>query len=120
MPGMTYQPGDVLLIPFPFSDRLASKKRPVLLLTTPDEMGDIICLPITSSIHHADGFRLLSEHFREGQLPKASWVRTGKAYTLNNWGQSQFSPIRQPLPPHLPHPRQYRSGRNFTLTPFLL
>ena len=83
MSGTTYQPGDVLLIPFPFSDRLANKKRPVLLLTAPDEMGDIICLPITSSTHHTDGFRLLDEHFRDGRLPKASWVRTGKAYTLN-------------------------------------
>ena len=83
MSGTMYQPGDVLLIPFPFSDRLASKKRPILLLTSADEMGDIICLPITSSTHHADGFQLLTEHFCDGQLPKESWIRTGKVYTLN-------------------------------------
>jgi mRNA interferase MazF len=83
MSGMTYQPGDVLLIPFPFSDRLASKRRPILLLTTADEMGDIVYLPITSSTHHADGYRLIHEHFLDGQLPKESWVRTGKPYTLN-------------------------------------
>jgi len=83
MSGTTYQPGDVLLIPFPYSDRLASKKRPVLLLTAADEMGDINCLPITSSTHHPDGFPLRHEHFSDGQLPKESWVRTGKVYTLN-------------------------------------
>ncbi len=83
MSGMMYQPGDVLLIPFPFSDRQTSKKRPILLLTSPDEMGDLICLPITSSPHHTDGFRLLASHFCEGKLPKESWIRTAKVYTLN-------------------------------------
>ena len=101
MSGTTYQPGDVLLIPFPFSDRLASKRRPVLLLTTADEMGDINCLPITSSTHHVDGFQLLTEHFSEGQLPKESWIRTGKIYTLNislvtgRFGTLQYDILQQ-------------------------
>jgi mRNA interferase MazF len=40
--------GDLLLIPFPFSDLSATKRRPVLALTAPDSYGDFIALPVTS------------------------------------------------------------------------
>jgi mRNA interferase MazF len=39
---MTCRPGDLVLIPFPYSDLEAAKKRPVLALTTPDRHGDFI------------------------------------------------------------------------------
>ena len=38
---MTLEPGSVALVPFPFSDLSASKKRPVLLLTAADARGDV-------------------------------------------------------------------------------
>ena len=37
---MTLEPGSVALVPFPFSDLSASKKRPVLLLTAADARGE--------------------------------------------------------------------------------
>jgi hypothetical protein len=40
--------GDLLLIPFPFTDLSAAKRRPVLALTTADSYGDFIALPVTS------------------------------------------------------------------------
>jgi mRNA interferase MazF len=83
MPGMTYQPGDVLLLPFPFADRNSAKKRPVLLLKSVDSLGDFICLAVTSVPDHSDGFLLNAADFVEGNLPRESWVRTEKAYTLN-------------------------------------
>jgi hypothetical protein len=33
--------GDLLLVPFPFSDLSAPKRRPILVLTAADEYGDI-------------------------------------------------------------------------------
>ena len=51
--------GDLLLIPFPFSDLSATKRRPVLALTAPDSYGDFIA------------------------LPAASWIRTNRIVTLN-------------------------------------
>lgn len=33
---MTYKPFDVVVVPFPFTDRLASKKRPALVVSSDD------------------------------------------------------------------------------------
>jgi mRNA interferase MazF len=38
--------GDLLLIPYPFTDVSASERRPVLALTAADAQGDFIALPI--------------------------------------------------------------------------
>ena len=43
-----FERGDLLLVPFPFSDLSATKRRPVLALTALDEYGDFIALPVTS------------------------------------------------------------------------
>lgn len=40
--------GDLLLIPFPFTDLSTTKRRPVLALTAADSYGDFIALPVTS------------------------------------------------------------------------
>ena len=34
-----YEAGDLLLVPFPFSDLSTSRRRPVLTLTPPDQNG---------------------------------------------------------------------------------
>jgi len=39
--------GDLLLIPFPFTDLSAAKRRPVVALTPADSYGDFIALPVT-------------------------------------------------------------------------
>jgi hypothetical protein len=43
-----FERGDLLLVPFPFTDLSAAKRRPVLALTGPDGYGDFIALPVTS------------------------------------------------------------------------
>ncbi|MGB4913535.1 MAG: hypothetical protein WBO95_15695 [Candidatus Dechloromonas phosphoritropha] len=42
-----YEAGSVVLIPFPFSDLSASKRRPVLMLTAADARSDFIAMPLT-------------------------------------------------------------------------
>ena len=78
-----YQPGEVLLIPFPFSDLAASKRRPVLVLTSPDSRGDFTCLAITSQVQRQQAVPLTQDDMQKGTLPKASWIRTTKVYTLS-------------------------------------
>lgn len=78
-----YEAGDLLLVPFPFSDLSTSKRRPVLALTPPDQNGDFIACPITSRSHWRTSRRLLPEHVDRGGLPLPSWVRTDRVVTLH-------------------------------------
>ncbi len=74
---------DVVQIAFPFSDLTHQKSRPVLLLTNPDELGDFLAVAITSQAGHEDAIALRDDDMVEGKLPKASWVRATKLFSLN-------------------------------------
>ena len=80
---MKYRPGEIVLLPFPFSDHTARKRRPVLVLSEPDVRGDFASLAITSKETQDKVFPLVPKHFSEGHLPKPSWVRFDKVYTVN-------------------------------------
>jgi mRNA interferase MazF len=77
------RPGDVLLIPFPYTDLTTSKRRPVLVLRHADYFGDFLAAAITSQPGHEDALPLCQDDFQEGILPKPSYLRTTKLYTLN-------------------------------------
>jgi mRNA interferase MazF len=80
---MMFERGDLLLVPFPFSDLSATKRRPVLALTGPDGYGDFIALPVTSRPQANDGVPLTSADLVRGSLPVPSWIRTDRIVTLN-------------------------------------
>ncbi len=42
--GTMFERGELVLIPHPFTDLSARKRRPVLILTNPDQHGDFIAL----------------------------------------------------------------------------
>ncbi len=75
--------GDLLLVPFPFSDLSATKRRPVLALTGPDRYGDFIALPVTSRPQTEHGLPLAAADLARGTLPAPSWIRTDRIVTLN-------------------------------------
>lgn len=78
-----FEPGALVLVPYPFSDLTSTKRRPVLALTAPDPLGDFIGCPVTSREGRSETRPLLPEDFIEGTLPLASWVRTDKVLTLH-------------------------------------
>lgn len=78
-----FERGDLLLIPFPFSDLSATKKRPVLVVTRSDAYGDFIALAVTSRPQTDHGIALAATDLVQGSLPLASWIRTDRAVTLN-------------------------------------
>lgn len=53
MPGTAYNQGDIILIPFPFSDLSNSKVRPAIVLSNSvvNKTSDIICAQITSQVY---------------------------------------------------------------------
>lgn len=75
--------GDLLLVPFPFSDLSNAKRRPVVALTGPDSYGDFIALPVTSRPQGEQGLPLTDADLLDGALPLARWVRTDRIVTLN-------------------------------------
>ncbi|HKG83984.1 MAG TPA: type II toxin-antitoxin system PemK/MazF family toxin [Beijerinckiaceae bacterium] len=80
---MMFERGDLLLVPFPFTDLSAAKRRPVLALTAPDGYGDFVALPVTSRPQSAHGVPLTRADLMRGSLPTASWIRTDRIVTLN-------------------------------------
>jgi mRNA interferase MazF len=75
--------GDLLLVPFPFSDLSTSKRRPLLALTAPDRYGDFIALPVTSRPQTEHALPIAATDLTQGSLPAASWIRTNRIVTLN-------------------------------------
>lgn len=80
---MECKPGEIVLIPFPYSDLSTTKKRPVLALTLPDKNGDFIALAVTSVETPEYAVKLENLALTAGNLPKPSWVRVDKIFTLS-------------------------------------
>jgi mRNA interferase MazF len=91
---MTYSTGDVVLVPFPFTDLSATRVRPAVVVSSPDyeaQTGDIILTMVTSQRHGTPTDFALDD-WRDAGLVQPSWVRI-KLATLDN-RLVQFSPGR--------------------------
>ncbi|MBF0419464.1 MAG: type II toxin-antitoxin system PemK/MazF family toxin [Magnetococcales bacterium] len=77
------QPGDLVMVPFPFSDQDVTKKRPVLVLTIPDGRGDFVGLAVTSVPTVQCALEVDNHSIIAGSLPKRSWLRIDKIFSLN-------------------------------------
>jgi mRNA interferase MazF len=90
MPSTTsFNQGDVVLVPFPFTDLSAIKRRPALVLS-PDRSNkvrpDLVVAAITSQIPPTlgDGEMLLSgNQLKETGLPKPSIIKLSKIFTIH-------------------------------------
>jgi len=80
---MNIKPADIVGIPFPYTDMSTRKRRPVLVITQPDQRGDFIGLPVTSVQTEELAVCINDESMDTGNLPKTSWVRYDKVFTLN-------------------------------------
>jgi mRNA interferase MazF len=75
--------GDVVVVPFPFSDLSSAKKRPALVLATPDG-DDVILCQITSRLVSDRYAILISEDdFSDGSLRQESNVRPTRIFTAD-------------------------------------
>lgn len=67
MPNMTiYNFGDIILVPFPFTDQTTTKKRPAAVISSGEynaDRPDLIIMAITSRLHQVDklGEKLVSD-----------------------------------------------------------
>jgi len=83
-----YKQGDILLIPFPYTDLMATKQRPVLVLSNTNYNGlhqDIVVAAITSNVTDKDySIYVTANDLDEGQLKVDSLIRADKIYTFSN------------------------------------
>jgi mRNA interferase MazF len=80
----TFVKGDVVVVPFPFSDLSATKRRPALVLA--DLTGDdVILCQITSQVaRDANAIPLLDADFVDGGLRQASNIRPNRLFTADS------------------------------------
>lgn len=74
--------GDVVTLPFPFSNLAGTKRRPALVVSDP--MGDdLILCQITASRRDAYSVELTKSDFTSGSLPQdPSNIRPNKIFTI--------------------------------------
>jgi len=81
----TYSPGDVVVVPFPFSDREASKRRPALVCSATafnDSAHHLVLAMITTATHRKWPGDVAIRDLTSTGLPVASIVRW-KLFTLD-------------------------------------
>lgn len=76
--------GEVVVLPFPYSDLSLSKKRPALVIA--DLTGDdVILCQITSQFRWDEySIPLVIEDFSSGKLPKPSCIRINRIFTADS------------------------------------
>ncbi len=71
-----FEPGDVVLVRFPFTDATTFKKRPALIVSPGDfrrRYGDVVVLALTSQPQ--PDAELALKDWRIAGLPKATWLK---------------------------------------------
>ncbi|MEK6876738.1 MAG: type II toxin-antitoxin system PemK/MazF family toxin [Nanoarchaeota archaeon] len=73
--------GDVVVLPFPFSDLSASKKRPALVAATLQGDDIILCQITSQSRQDSYAINLSDSDFRQGSLHVPSMIRPNRLFT---------------------------------------
>jgi mRNA interferase MazF len=76
--------GDIVVIPFPYSDLTNAKRRPALILAE-SSYNDLILAQITSQgLNDSFAVSISDNDFSHGSLPKISNVRPNKLFTADS------------------------------------
>ena len=85
--GILYEQGDIVIVPFPFTDLSAAKQRPVLIISRNEynsNTEDVITCGITSNF--ADTLHSVfidNTHLLNGQIPVPSRIKVDKLFTVH-------------------------------------
>lgn len=76
--------GDVVVLPFPFSDLSNSKKRPALVIAAVPPHDDVILCMITSkNTKDSSAIAISKADFTTGSLPQESNIRPNRLFTAD-------------------------------------
>ena len=71
-----YEPAEIVLVRFPFTDLTSTKKRPALVVSPADysaRYGDVVLLALTSQPQPEEQCRV--QHWQQAGLPKPTWFK---------------------------------------------
>jgi mRNA interferase MazF len=84
--GIVFKQGEILIVPFPFSDLSTIRQRPVLVISNNkynENSEDIITCGITSNIKDSQFSVLIdNNNLLEGNIPIKSRIKVDKLFTL--------------------------------------
>ena len=81
---MMFKQGEIIIVPFPFSDLSSIKNRPVLIISRSNNSEDIITCGLTSNLKDNKSSVLIdNSNLENGRIPKKSLIKVDKIFTLN-------------------------------------
>jgi len=84
--GIVFNQGDILIVPFPFSDLTSVRQRPVLVLSRKEyneKCEDVITCGVTSNLKNSKYSVLIdNSNLTEGNIPVKSRIKVDKLFTL--------------------------------------
>jgi len=75
--------GDVVVIPFPFSDLTGTKRIPALVVSSLQGREVILCQIASKNVRDEYAIRLVDTDFAEGSLIQESNIRPNKIFTAD-------------------------------------
>ncbi len=75
--------GDVVIVPFPFSDLTQTKRRPALVLATLQGNDLILCQITSQSVSDIYAIELNNSNFSYGRLNQPSNIRPNRIFTAD-------------------------------------
>ena len=80
-----YSQGDIVFVPFPFSDKLESKKRPAVIISKNSINNPLFTIAKITSVIRNENYSFLidNDSFTVNPLPKLCEVRTMEIFTIH-------------------------------------
>jgi mRNA interferase MazF len=75
--------GDIVIIPFPFTDLSGNKKRPAFVVADLEGDDIIVCQITSKSKSDSYALPLNNDNFISGSLPVDSFIRPNKIFTAD-------------------------------------
>ena len=79
----TFIKGDVVVVPFPFSDLTNAKRRPALVVATLTRNDLILCLITSQATNDPYTIAVSNDDFAGGSLNRNSYVKSNRLFTAN-------------------------------------
>ena len=85
--GIVYEQGEIVVVPFPFSNLSNVKQRPVLILSKSKDISrseDIVTCGITSNLKDSKNSVLIeNSNLEKGVIPMKSRIKIDKLFTID-------------------------------------